>query len=154
MEKIAIGILTALIISFISSWITVQLSLRRFRTERWWEKKAEAYSKIIEALHNANAVSSAYMGALEESTQLTEDRKKALSIRNQAAVEEILKAMDVGAFLLSKEALGCLKQYQKGVAIASGQTSWDDYLEKDQAAIEDCLRDMIVIAKKDLEVTS
>jgi len=49
MAEVALSIFTAIVIAAISSWITVQLSLRKFRAERWWERKAEAYSKIIEA---------------------------------------------------------------------------------------------------------
>jgi hypothetical protein len=153
MQDVGTTMFSGIVIAFISSWLTVQISLHRFRTERWWEKKAEAYSKIIEALHNAKTVSSAYMSTLTDATQLTEEQKKVLSIRNQAATEEILKAMDVGAFLLSEEALDRLWQYQKDAGVAAKEISWDSYLEKDLDATGKGLRDMIIIAKKDLEVS-
>ena len=35
------------IIAIVASYITVQLSLRPFYSEKWWEKKAEAYAAIL-----------------------------------------------------------------------------------------------------------
>lgn len=34
------------------SYLTVYFALRRFRSERWWDRKADAYSRIIESLHH------------------------------------------------------------------------------------------------------
>lgn len=177
MEKIAIGILTAIIISFLSSWITVQLSLRRFRSERWWEKRADAYSKIIEALHNSKAFLEEHLEwervdaypkikkvkeALHNSKvfqhleveavdgNLTV-RKKELGLRAHAANDEITKAVNVGAFLLSEKALTCLKQYKEDTAMHPGIT-WDAYLEQNFSATKVCLEAIIKIAKKDLAV--
>lgn len=44
LKPVFIGIL----IAAASSWITVQLSMRRFRAEWLWKMKADAYSAIIE----------------------------------------------------------------------------------------------------------
>jgi hypothetical protein len=46
MEQIALTIFTGILIAAATSWITVQLSLKRFREEKWWERKADAYSNI------------------------------------------------------------------------------------------------------------
>ncbi|MFH1768697.1 MAG: hypothetical protein ABH858_06030 [Candidatus Omnitrophota bacterium] len=153
MEKIAIGVFTAIVISFISSWITVHLSLRRFRTEKWWEKKVDAYSKVIEALHNAKAFSTANMSAEENAGKISNSDQTSLRARTCEANEEIFKAMDVGGFLLSKDALSSLKQYRKDATAAEHEQSWYGHLEQDWAATEKCLKDIIEIAKKDLKIT-
>lgn len=36
-----------------SSWITVQLSRHKFRSEKCWEKKVTAYERVIQAFHNS-----------------------------------------------------------------------------------------------------
>lgn len=150
MEQIALNVLTAILIAAVSSWITVRLSLRRFRAERWWERKADAYSRVIEALHNSKAFADQHLEAGYQGRELPEDRDKELRSRVRAAQDEIRKAMDVGAFLLSEDALNRLKQYEKGAEDASGQKSWYEYLEADWAATDKCLKDMIEIAKNDL----
>ena len=45
-------IIPGLIISIVTAVLTVRLSVKQFTSQRWWEKKAEAYSKIIENLSN------------------------------------------------------------------------------------------------------
>jgi hypothetical protein len=59
--------------------------------------------------------------------------------------------MDVGAFLLSNEALVRLEQYQKDTEEASKQKSWFDHLDEAGAAAGRCLNDIITIAKTDLK---
>jgi hypothetical protein len=149
--NIALNILTGILIAAISSWITVQLSLRRFRAEKWWERKADAYSKIIEALHNAKSFSDHFLDVEIEGRKLPEEREKELRSRAKAASDEILKTMDVGAFLLSDEALSRLRQYQKDADAASNEPAWFLYLEAEWAAADKCLKEIIDIAKKDLK---
>jgi hypothetical protein len=55
-----LALLSGIVIAAVNSWITVQLSLRRFRTERWWERKVEAYERIIAALHPTKAYADTY----------------------------------------------------------------------------------------------
>jgi len=152
MQEVGTKMFSAIIIAFISSWITVQLSLRRFRTERWWEKKAEAYEKIIEALHNAKAIFHEHLNAEEDGNRLTENRCKDLEKRANIAKDEILKAMDVGGFLLSAEALAILKRYQKDKIGWPLNISFTEFLNNNFTVTENCLETMIKIAKKDLEV--
>ncbi len=46
--QVAIAITTSITSAFLAAW----LAARRFRNDRWWEKKATAYSDLIESLHN------------------------------------------------------------------------------------------------------
>ena len=146
----ALAILTGIVIAAVSSWITVQLSLRKFRTERWWEKKAEAYSRIIEALHNSKAFADNHLEAQYSGRDLPAEKDKELRQRSKLAHEEIAKAVDIGAFLLSEEALTRLKQYQKEAGKTEDEKSWFEYLEETWGSTDKCLKDLIKIAKRDL----
>jgi hypothetical protein len=146
----ALAILTGIVIAAVSSWITVQLSLRRFRSERWWERKVQAYEKIIGALHDSKAFSDKHLEAEYSGREIGEEKDKELRARSKVAHEEIEKAIDIGSFLLSDEALSRLKQYQKDMEKASDTQMWLEYLEGDLAATSNCLKDLIQIAKKDL----
>lgn len=145
-------ILTGIIIATVSSWITVQLSLRRFRSERWWERQATAYERVIAALHDSKAFSENHMDAEYECRELSNEIKEELRARSKSAHEEILKAIDIGAFLLSDEALKRLKMYQKEIKDASTEQSWIEFLEADWSATDKCIKDIINIAKHDLKV--
>lgn len=48
LSQIAIGGITAVI----AALITVHFALKRFISEKLWEKRAEAYGAILEALHD------------------------------------------------------------------------------------------------------
>lgn len=45
------SLITGIVIALVSAWATVQLSLKRFRDEKWWQKKYDAYENTIESLH-------------------------------------------------------------------------------------------------------
>ena len=61
MTEIVLTLLTGIGIAAASSFITVRLSIKQFRTQRWWEKKVETYQKIIEAFHKSKKYSSEYL---------------------------------------------------------------------------------------------
>ena len=46
--RISVAIVTAIV----ASWITLQFARKRFVSEKLWEKRAEAYGAILEALHD------------------------------------------------------------------------------------------------------
>ncbi len=144
----------SLVIAVVSSWVTVNLSLRRYHSERWWDRKAEAYSAVIEALHHSKAFSDEHLSAAQRGRDLSEDRDQELRDRARKANAEIAKAADVGAFLLSEEALTRLRKYQVEDAKASNTDSWLDYILADQTATASCLDDIIEIAKRDLRPES
>ena len=146
----ALAIFTGIVIAAVSSWITVQLSLKRFRSERWWERKVLAYEKIIGALHDSKAFADKHLEAEYNGRKISEEQDKELRARSKVAHEEIEKDIDIGSFLLSDEALSRLKQYQKDMEKASDTQMWVEYLEGDLAATSNCLKDLIQIAKKDL----
>jgi len=49
-QDISKYLIPALFVSIITAVVTVKLSIKQFYSQRWWEKKAEAYSHIIENL--------------------------------------------------------------------------------------------------------
>ena len=49
-QGILIALIPALVVSIITAYVTVRLSIRQFYSQRWWDKKAEAYSQILEHL--------------------------------------------------------------------------------------------------------
>jgi hypothetical protein len=145
-------LVTGIVIAVVSAWITVQLSLRRYRTERWWERKVQAYERVIGALHDAKAFAEDHLNAEYRGRDLSKEEDEKLRARSKVAQEEIAKAIDMGAFLLSDEALERLKQYRKDENKTSEEQSWVEYLDADRGVTDNCLKDLIRIAKKDLQI--
>lgn len=59
----------------------VWLGLRRFRSEKWWERKAAAYASVIEALHVLEDVEDEEIDALEKMVQLPMERLEKTSTK-------------------------------------------------------------------------
>jgi hypothetical protein len=75
------------------------------------------------------------------------------------AQDEIAKAIDVGAFMFSSEALARLKRFstESDYSHLSQEVidqNIQDWLEHDVDATKECLHDIIEIAKKDLKTTN
>lgn len=151
MPELATNILTGILIAAVSAWITVQLSLRRFRAEKWWEKRVAAYERVLDALHHAKAFSAAHLNAAEADRQISTERDEELRKKAQEANLEIERAADIGGFLLSDEALARLRQLKEDERVASETDDWYEYLSSDWAAANSCLKEFIVISKKDLQ---
>jgi hypothetical protein len=147
---VVLALSTGILIAAVSAWITVQLSLRRFRTERWWERKVEAYERIIGALHDAKAFADTHLHAGLEQRDVPDEIAEELRGRSRTAHAELLKAVDLGAFLLPDEALSRLRRYRKEESEAADIPDWFGHLEADWKAANDCLKDLIQLAKRDL----
>lgn len=150
--EIFLKILSGVAIAGLSSWFTVHLSLKRFRTEKWWEKKSEAYSNLLGTIHDAKAFAEENLEAMQRSRELSEEEDRELRSKSKKAESEIYRAMDVGAFYLSQQAIDCLKQYKKESSEASVDNDWVLYLVNDLDATDKCLKAMIDIARNDLQV--
>ena len=141
-----------LVIGAITSWITVRLSLGRYRQEKWWELRVRAYERVIEALCDAKAYSSEKIDAEVQGTKPPDEINKILLKRAIEARWELERAADLGGFLLDRRALDRLKRYliEKEDAIQTG--TYISVLEGTLEASDSCLTDIIEIAREDLKV--
>lgn len=144
------SILTGILIAAVSSWITVRLSLRRFRTEKWWERKVLAYEKVIEALHNIKSFSEHHVTAMHRGLELSKDTELELGNRSKSANQELDKIIDTGAFLLSNESNNRLIKYKKDTDGYFDCPNWGEYIEHEYTTSSKCLSDIIDLAKHDL----
>jgi len=149
LNAFSLNILAGIVVAIISALTATHLALKRFRTEKWWERKVDAYSRIIEALHNSKTWTEEHLKAAFEEQEIPEEKKNELTARARAAHDEIRKAINVGGFLLSDEALNRLRLFEK--ESSKRHETWFDYLESDLSVTDACLNDIIEIAKNDLK---
>lgn len=151
MEDFAVKLFIGIIIAATSAWVTVRLSLARFRTEKWWEKKVASYEKVIEAFYNSKQFSSEHLNAIYKSRDLSDSRDEELRKIAKEARSEILRSSDIGAFVLSTTALNILSSYEKETKSLSNSESWFEYIEKDWLITDKYLKLFIVEAKRDIK---
>ena len=128
----------------------VWLSFRRFGKERWWERKAEAYCRIVESLYLVSAYYSALSVEDITGNQLSEERKKELSENCDTAFRELRKATGMGAYSISDAVADVLSNLDKRPRLSPRDTAWFEIFEADREAYQKALEQIRLLAKRDL----
>ncbi len=149
--EIFLKVLSGIAIAAVSSWITVQLSKHKFRSERWWEKKVDAYERVIEAFHNSKKFDSEHMTAEERGREISESRDAELRTHAKEARDEILKASDIGSFVLSEAALKILAKYEAESENMPRQDTWYEHLDLSWSIANRYMKEFIKEAHRDLK---
>ncbi len=149
--EIVIKIVTAIVIATISSLVTVHLSRSKFRSERWWDKKASAYEKVIEAFHNSKKFHSEHMIAEELNKELGKDRISELKKLASSGRDEIIKASDIGSFVLSERAIKILSRYEAESENIIRQDSFYEHLVLAWEINNSYMKEFIEEAHRDLK---
>lgn len=151
MENPFIAVIAGILIAAGSAWITVKLSLSQFRSQKLWEKKVEAYERVIEALHHSKKFSNEYLKAEHKNTELPPEQDEALRSQSKAAHDEISKAADVGALIFSDEAVAILSRFEVETDSSPRFDSWYEYLNHDWLLINRYMSEFIDEAKRDIK---
>jgi hypothetical protein len=143
-SALAVGVLTAI--------ASVQLALRRFRAERWWERKAEAYSILLGALFDVQRSLQFEISRIEEGTDLSESYLKDLKDRSRAGYVEIRKAAVIGSFLFGSESAARINVLVNKLDDPKHNLDFHEEVGEDFDAVTSALRDLKELAKNDLAV--
>lgn len=149
-----IVILIAAILAFIASLIAIYNSrFRRFAQERWWERKAEAYTRIIEALSD---LVDYYRQMCDEEINprrtINAKTRQEMLERSKRGHREVTKAADIGAFLISPEAETALRRFREGPEEKPDPQDWYSIFENEYSRADRCLKELVECAKEDLRV--
>lgn len=146
--KLVVQILLSIGAAFLGAWLTA----RRFRNDKWWEKKAQAYSELVVALHHMRWPSSEHFDAFVENREVSEEYNEELWRESRKARKEVWKIADSSSFLISSEVLKAVVEMERGLAAARNFQSWIDHLDIEGAAIDQCLKKVKEIGAKELGV--
>lgn len=151
-QGILVALIPALIVSIITAILTVRLSMRQFYSQRWWERKAEAYSKIIETLSDLEHCYSEEFGELAYEKQFTDKEKERLRESFHDAHESITKASIIGAFIISDDVAKALSRLSSGLKEEDPQGDWFGDMLKHYNLVRTSIEEIRMLAKKDLRV--
>ena len=101
-------VIAAIVAGGFAIW-TVLLGLKRYKTERWWERKASTYAAIVEVLHTIEDVQNERIQAIEKSVQLPVERVDKIRILERDAHTEVRKYTNQGGFIITDRAAKALK---------------------------------------------
>ena len=146
------GVLPSLIVGICTAFFSVRLALHRFHAERWWERKAEAYSRIVEALHDAMEYCSDRSHEDMAGQQTSEEREKQLAEDYDRAYRELKKATHIGAYIISDEVAEVLAVLERRPRQDPKDCAWFEIFDSEHEAYKKALAEVRKLAKKDLRV--
>lgn len=139
-------------ISLGGAFLAAYLSAKRFRTEKWWERKAVVYNELIDALHKMKWPSSEHMDAELEERKIPEDESKSQWEEFKAARRNVWRIADSAAFLVPEQVLEAVKEMERDLAKATSAESWFEDLDGQYCAINKCLASIKKIGCRELGV--
>ena len=139
------------IVGVVSAVFTNVLARKRFISERWWDRKADAYARILEALVQMQRIHDAYWEESAHVASLSDERKMELSAAWKAAWPQVDNAIRLGAFVISQEAHAALSKLQTATRDVDPANSFG-IIDAELAATSVCIREVREIGRRDLQV--
>jgi hypothetical protein len=145
------NVVAALIVGGFSI-LTLKLGLIKFRSEKWWERKAASYVATIEAMHAIYAHAYAAVDAEASGHDLIESYRKKLSTDSLAGLMEIRKAASIGPFLMNKNAAGIIAELIREIdRLDMASESLADLHRKEMKLVYEAILSLRAEAKRDLQ---
>jgi hypothetical protein len=152
LQGVLIGFISSLAVSILTTYVTVRLSLKQFYSQRWWERKAEAYSSIIEQLSYLQYYYRKLEGAELGAESLDPDRRKELGKKATEAMEFLEKSAAAGAYAVSKETADAVFTLIQELVIVRGVAEGPmDLIGSSWEALTKCMAVVREQAKVDLQ---
>lgn len=146
-------LLTPIAIGSLSAVLATWLAMRRFRTERWWERKAEAYSALMGHLADIEIHAEDWLRDAYGEMSLGDGRRKDMERLAMNAQNKLRRSAAVGAFLISEEASMALNAFFSRLAGHWHETSdLHSYVEGELAAVRAAKERLRVAARQDLRL--
>lgn len=139
-------------IAVIGAFLAAHLSMRRFRAEKWWERKSHAYSELVEALHHMKWYPSEYIDAAIEHRDIPEEDTADYWKKYKEARRSVWKIADSASFLVSPKVNEAIIEMERGIGEARISDSSFEHAEQEYAAIQKCLEKIKELARQELGV--
>lgn len=144
-------------LAFFASIISIGISayqarFARFSSEKWWERKIEAYTKIIEALSDLVYYYEQIYDSELIGHAITDEKKREIDEHWKRGFLEMKKSTNVGAFLISPQAETSLQRFWTDSDQSIDPNNWFAQLDYNYSKAQTCLKELVILAKKDLRV--
>jgi len=143
------GVITAVF----ASYLAAKWSLKRFYSEKLWERKEHAYVEIIDALYDLLQYCEIQKGDYGQGTGYSKENEDELRESYNQAYWKIKKATDIGAFVVSPQAETVLKELRERPRLEWEENPIFEIYEQDYNYYKDALTTIVRLAKQDLNAS-
>jgi hypothetical protein len=142
----------AILVAILTAWLAARFALGRFRRERHWDLKLDAYRSILDALHRIRRYFDVEYDDLlshKERSDTDERRNQIISNMRQGHAD-LERLRDVTSLVISPLAITELRQLEESLEKAKQTYSWDQMIMNSHSAVSHCLERILFVARMDL----
>ena len=122
-----------LLIAVVVSYLTAHWSLRKFYSEKWWDKREKAYTELLDALYDLLQYCEVKKEDYGDGAEYGDEKLNELGRRYSAAIWRVKRAAEIGAFVISPSAADALKNLIERPELDwHSNPPWDIYAENYQ----------------------
>lgn len=143
-------LVTAIVVAFPTSMLSVYLAMRKYRTEKWWDRKAECYIETVNSMNDIIRFCDSYLAELD-GVEITASAREELEKKFHNGKMLLETQTNIGHLLISEDAHKDLLSLDRALykfEIEEDITS--QQIAEIRGETEDCLESFIVHAKNDL----
>ncbi|RYU63863.1 hypothetical protein [Aliivibrio finisterrensis] len=100
-KDLLITVLPGIGIAFISSFLAARWAMKKFYTEKWWDRKEKAYTEIINALYDMVQFYEVFKEDYGQEDFISEQRSQQLNQLHTKAFWTVRRATDLAALYVS-----------------------------------------------------
>lgn len=131
--------------------LTFWIGFSRFKTEKWWERKAATYLSALESLHVLEASAEIKVEYAERGLEIPAERQDKIRLEEVAARRELKRLANMGAILITKRAASILRELEKSLLSLDTKMPDHEYYEARGLLVFDTIIAIKVESKKDLK---
>lgn len=139
-------------VALLTAWLTVKFSLKRFRSEKWFERRMDAYTKLIDSLHLMRHTNDRQLRAAYRGVELPKETEEQLVGSYLKGLAEVRRLTDVVALLFPPKAVRADEKLAADLDKATNVDSWWENLDREETAIGTALLELRAIAREDLSI--
>lgn len=143
-------ILHMIVVAVPTAYITAVLAFRKYRTEKWWDKRAQCYCDTISALNEIIVVCDAFIDEKVHGVTLRKADRELLEAKYKKSKEFCFTQINIGKLLMSDKAHEILSGFEQ--ELFKFETNSDQTVIKEavREVTEGHLNAFIPIARSDL----
>ena len=145
-------LLPAIVVAVPTSLLSVYFALRKYRSEKWWDKKTESYLEIVGALNGMIRYCDRFLDEALDGKYVSEEQKSELDKIYHDGKALLETQTNIGRLLLSEPAYKNLLTLDLELSKSERLADITKQVAEIRGAVEDCLHSLIPNARKDLRV--
>ena len=150
-DEIIGKIAPSVVAAIVASWVTVRLAFGRFKKENLWQRKLEAYSRILESLHVCRIRAERLMNESLRDIERNDEQTKEFDIEYSKATSDLHRMIDTGVLILPEEITTQLEAVMKPRFNDWKEMASYEFWDTEDDRMKNALKEVIKIARTDLK---